>query len=149
MVVKKQEEKVEEFDFETFQIKTVEDIRTWNYHARKAHKEARKMDKHAQPPIPIKVPDETMYDKVRVKFQRFDQPSNILKAFLRNRDIAWKGQLKGGKTYDLCKPVVRFLNALSTPLFAEVKVEDGGETRTETRQVGEQARFSCQVLDWV
>lgn len=99
--------------------------------------------------LPVKVPTEDYYEKVKVRFQRFDQPTNILKAYVRNKDIEWKGQLKPGKTYNLCKPVVRFLNSRYEPIFAEVKVDDGGETITETRQVGERARFSCTPLEYL
>lgn len=136
-----------EFDFETFECKTIEDVATWNIHARKAHRKARLTDKHAQPPYPIKVPDETMYPKVRVKFSRFDQPQNVLKTWIRNKDIEWKGQLKPGRIYDLPAPVVRYLNRLAVPVYAEVDVEDGGEVIKETRQVGENPRFSCTRMD--
>jgi hypothetical protein len=99
---------------------------------------------------PVKVPDENspIHKKVRIKFQRFDQPENVLKSRLRTREIDWKGQLKPGKTYDLAIPVVRFLNRLATPIFEEVPVEIGSR-KTETKQVGEKNRFSCQVLDFV
>ncbi len=135
------------FDFDTFEINTVEDIATWNLHARKAFREAKKLHPKCDPPIPVKVPDESFHKKVRVKFQRFDQPENILKVRVRNKEIDWKGQIKPGGTYDLPIPVVRFLNRLSTPIFEEVPVENGGSTRTETKQVGERNRFSCQMLD--
>lgn len=135
------------FDFETFEIKTLEDIATWNLHARKAHRQARITDKHAQPPYPIKVPDESFYPKVRVKFSRFDQPHNVLKTWIRNKEIEWKGQLKPGRIYELPVPVVRFLNRLAVPIYAEVEVEDGGEVIKETRQVGETPRFSCARMD--
>ena len=136
-----------DFDFETFEIKTLEDIATWNAHARKAHREARKFERRAPPPYPIKVPDESFYPKVKVKFSRFDQPSNVLKTRIRNKDIDWSGQLKPGRVYELPSPVVKFLNKLSTPIFAEVEVNDGGEVIKETRQVGEQPRFSCARME--
>lgn len=135
------------FDFDTFEIKTIEDFKTWNLHARKAFREAKKMNPRCDPPIPVRVPDESFHKKVKVKFQRFDQPENVLKVCVHNKDISWKGQLKPGGTYDLPLPVVRFLNRLSTPIFAEVKVENGGDTKTETKQVGERSRFACQVLE--
>jgi hypothetical protein len=80
-------------------------------------------------------------------FDTFDQPENVLKVCVRNKDINWTGQLKPGGTYDLPLPVVRFLNRLAVPVFAEVKVENGGDIKTETKQVGERSRFSCQVLE--
>lgn len=138
---------VAEFDFETFEINALEDYVTWNIHARRAHKKARLTDKHAQPPYPIKIPDERFHKKAKVKFQRFDQPENVLKVRVRNKDIDWTGQLKPGCIYDLPLPVIRFLNRLAVPIFAEVKVENGGEVRSETKQVGERSRFSCQVID--
>jgi hypothetical protein len=138
----------EEFDFETFQIKTIEDVKTWNFYARKALRKARMNDKHAVPPYPIKVPTEEMHKKIKVKFQRFDQPENVLKVWVRNEDIDWKGQLKPGGTYELPLPVVKFLNKLAVPIFAEVKVENGGDTKTETKQVGERNRFSCQQVEF-
>lgn len=99
--------------------------------------------------IPVKVPDESFYQKIKVRFQRFDQPDNILKARVRNAEIDWTGQLKPGCTYNLCLPVIQWLNGLCVPIFAEVKVDNGGETRTETRQVGEQSRFSCQPMEFM
>lgn len=136
-----------EFDFDTFEIKTLEDFGIWNLHAHKAFREAKKMNPKCDPPIPVKVPDQSYHKKYTVKFQRFDQPENVLKVIVRNKDINWTGQLKPGKTYDLPGPVVKFLNRLATPIFAEVKVENGGDTKTETQQVGERNRFSCQVLE--
>ena len=47
------------FDFDSFEIKTLEDFDTWNKHARAALRKARQFDKHAQPVYPIKVPDES------------------------------------------------------------------------------------------
>lgn len=137
------------FDFDTFELKTVEDYAVWNLHARKAFREAKKNNPRCDPPIPVRVPDETFHKKVKVKFQRFDQPENVLKVKCRTRDIDWVGQLKPGCTYELPLPVVKFLNNLSVPIFAECKVNDGGETRTETKQIGERNRFSCHLLELV
>ena len=150
-MAKKQEEQIvdtkEVFDFDTFQINTVDDINIWNRHAHKAFRDAKKMNPKCDPPIPVKVPDETFHKKVKVKFQRFDQPENVLKVHVRNKEISWKGQLKPGCVYDLPIPVVRFLNRLAVPIFAEVKVENGGEVKSETKQVGERNRFSCHLLE--
>jgi len=140
-------EVIKPFDFDTFEIKTIADFATWNLHARKAFREAKKMNPRCDPPVPVRVPDESFHKKVKIKFQRFDQPENVLKVCVHNKDISWRGQLKPGGTYDLPLPVVRFLNRLATPIFAEVKVENGGEVKTETKQVGERNRFSCQVLE--
>lgn len=143
--VETQEEKP--FDFDTFEIKTLADFATYNLHAHRAFREAKKMNPKCDPPVKIKVPDESFHKKLKVKFQRFDQPENVLKACVHNKEISWKGQLKSGCTYELPLPVVRFLNRLSVPIFAEVKVENGGEVKTETKQVGERSRFACQVMD--
>lgn len=135
------------FDFDTFELKTLEDYTIWNLHARKAFREAKKHNPRCDPPIPVRVPDESYHKKMKVKFQRFDQPDNVLKVKCRTKDIDWVGQLKPGCTYELPLPVIRFLNNLSVPIFAEVKVENGGDTKTETRQVGERNRFSCHLLE--
>ncbi len=135
------------FDFDTFELKTVEDFQIWNLHARKAFREAKKHNPRCDPPIPVRVPDESFHKKMKVKFQRFDQPENVLKVNVRNKEIDWRGQLKPGCSYDLPLPVIRFLNRLAVPIFAEVKVENGGEVRTETKQVGERNRFSCHLLE--
>lgn len=95
---------------------------------------------------PVKVPDETYHEKMTVKFQRFDQPDNVLKARVRNKDIDWTGQLKPGCKYDLPIPVVMHLNSLAVPIYAEVKTVEGGETITETKQVGEKQRFSLNPV---
>jgi hypothetical protein len=136
-----------DFDFDTFEIKTLADFDVWNRHARIALRKARQFDKHAQPVYPIKVPDASFYESVRIKFQRFDQPDNVLKVWVRNKDIDWRGQLKPGHTYDLPKPVVKFLNKLAVPVYGEVDVKDGGDTIKETKQIGERARFSCQRVE--
>lgn len=136
------------FDFDTFEIKTLEDYATWNLHAHKAFREAKKHNPRCDPPIPVKVPDESFHKKVKVKFQRFDQPENVLKVHVRTKEIDWRGQLKPGGVYDLPLPVVKFLNRLAVPVFAECKVEDGGQVKTETRQVAERNRFSCHVLEF-
>lgn len=135
------------FDFDTFELNTLEDYATWNLHAHKAFREAKKHHPRCDPPIPVRVPDETFHKKLKVKFQRFDQPENLLKVHVRNKEIDWRGQLKPGCSYDLPLPVIRFLNGLAVPIFSEVKVENGGETRTETRQIGERNRFSCHLLE--
>ncbi len=135
------------FDFDTHELKTLEDYALWNLHAHKAFREAKKHNPRCDPPIPVKVPDESFHKKLKVKFQRFDQPENLLKVRLRNKEIDYRGQLKPGCSYDLPLPVIRYLNNLSVPIFAEVKVENGGEVRTETKQVGERNRFSCHLLE--
>ncbi len=63
--------------------------------------------------------------------------------------VDWKGQLKPGGIYELPLPVVKFLNRLAVPIFAEVKVDNGGDTKTETKQIGERNRFSCHLLELV
>ncbi len=152
-MVRKMETKAEQaemekpFDFDTFELNTIEDYAIWNLHARKAFREAKKNNPRCDPPIPVRVPDESFHKKIKVKFQRFDQPENLLKVHVRNKEIDWRGQLKPGCSYDLPLPVVRFLNNLSVPIFAEVKSESGGDTRTETKQVGERNRFSCHLLE--
>lgn len=135
---RKREDIVTEKDFDhvNMPLKTMADYDKYNNWARSQKR-------------PVKVPDENFHRKVRIKFQRFDQPENVLKTRVRNRNIDWTGQLKPGCIYDLCEPVIKFLNRLAVPKFAEVKVETDGEVRTETRQVGEIARFSCQVLDFL
>ncbi len=135
------------FDFDTHEFKTIEDYHVWNLHCRKAFREAKKHNPRCDPPFSVRVPDESYHKKMKIKFQRFDQPENVLKVHVRNKDIDWRGQLKPGCTYDLPLPVIRFLNNLAVPIFAEVKVENGGEVRTETKQVGERNRFSCHLME--
>ncbi len=101
----------------------------------------------------VKVPTGDFYPKVKVRFQRFEQPTNTLKCRIRNKDIDWSGQLIPGCVYDLPMPVIRWLTGLSEPLYAEVRVkhEAGGDKyveKTETRQVGEKARFSCMPMEF-
>lgn len=147
-VSKQEQEDLEKpFDFDTFEIKTLDDFKVWNMHAHKAFREAKKMNPKCDPPIPVKVPDASFHKTVKIKFQRFDQAENVLKSRKRTAEIDWQGQLKPGGVYDLPIPIVKYLTGLSTPIFAEVKVENGGEIKTETRQVGEKSRFSCQLLE--
>lgn len=46
-------------------------------------------------------------------------------------------------------PVINWLNSLAEPIYAEVKVTDGSDTRSETKQVGEKPRFACQPLEYM
>ena len=137
-------EKPEIFDFDNFELKTLADFEVYNSHVRKHNR----LCLHERNKMKVKVPDESFHKMIKVKFQRFDQPENILKVRVRNKEIDWKGQLKAGGTYMLPVPVVRFLNDLATPIFAEVKTEHGDAVHTETKQVGERNRFSCNVLDF-
>lgn len=50
-------------------------------------------------------------------------------------------------------PVIKWLTNLSEPLYAEVRIKHdaGGDKyveKTETRQVGEKARFSCMPMEF-
>lgn len=137
-------EKSVPFDFDSFKFEKLEDFDVYNSHVRKHNR----LCLHERNKMSVKVPDESFYKKVKVKFQRFDQPENVLKVRIRNKDIDWKGQLKAGGTYDLPIPVVKFLNGLAVPIFAEVKSEHGSAVHTETKQVGERSRFSCNVLEF-
>ena len=139
-----EKEKLEPFDFDTFEFKTVADFEIYNKQVRKHNR----FCLHERNKMHVKVPDESFHKMVKVKFQRFDQPENVLKVRVRNKDIDWKGQLKAGGTYDLPVPVIKFLNNLAVPQFAEVKSEYGDATHTETKQVGELSRFSCNVIDF-
>lgn len=137
-------EKPEFFDFDTFKFENISDFDIYNAHVRKHNR----LCLHERNKMHVKVPDESFHKKVKIKFQRFDQPENVLKVRVRNKDIDWKGQLKAGGTYDLPIPVVKFLNNLAVPIFAEVKSEHGSAVHTETKQVGERNRFSCNVLEF-
>ncbi len=137
-------EKPAPFDFDTFKFEKIADFDVYNSHVRKHNRYCL----HERNKMSIKVPDESFHKKVKVKFQRFDQPENILKVRVRNKDIDWKGQLKAGGTYELPIPVVKFLNNLAVPIFAEVKSEHGSAVHTETKQVGERNRFACNVIDF-
>lgn len=137
-------EKPEVFDFETFKFENVGSFAIYNAQVRKHNR----FCLHERNKMHVKVPDESFYKKVKIKFQRFDQPENILKVRVRNKDIDWKGQLKAGGTYQLPIPVVKFLNNLAVPIFAEVKSEYGNVVHSETKQVGERNRFSCNVIDF-
>lgn len=139
-----EKEELEVFDFDSFKFNDVADFDIYNSYVRKHNR----LCLHERNKMKIKVPSEEFHKKIKIKFQRFDQPENVLKVIVRNKDIDWRGQLRPGGTYELPIPVVKFLNKLATPVFAEVKVDDGGETKTETRQVSERNRFSCQVLEY-
>ncbi len=128
---------ISDIDPEGYEFKTIKDFDLYNKWARKNKR-------------PVRVPTEDFYPKRRVKFMRMDgQKENILKARVRRKHIDWTGQLKHGHIYQLCDPVIEFLNSLSTPVFAQVEINDGSGTRKETRQVSEDPRFSCQVLDFI
>ncbi len=137
-------EKPEVFDFDSFEFKTIEDFAVYNSHVRKHNR----LCLHERNKMKVKVPDESFHKKVNIKFQRMEQPENVLKVRVRNKDIDWKGELKSGGTYMLPVPVIKFLNNLAIPVFEEVKVEYGSATHTETRQVSERNRFACNVLDF-
>lgn len=136
--------KPEPFDFETFKFTQLSDFDVYNAQVRKHNR----LCIHERNKMHVKVPDESFYKKVKIKFQRFEQPENVLKVRIRNKTIDWKGQLKGGGTYMLPIPVVKFLNNLAVPIFEEVTVENGSAVHKETRQTGERPRFSCSVIDF-
>lgn len=138
-------EKPEQFDFDTFKFEKLEDFDVYNSHVRKHNR----LCLHERNKMKVKIPDESFYKKYKTKFHRFQQPENVLKARVRNREIDWKGELKNGGTYMLPLPVINFLNKLCIPEFAEVKTEHGNAVHTETKQVGETPRFSCNVLEYV
>lgn len=137
-------DKPEVFDFEAFKIEKLEDFDVYNAQVRKHNR----LCLHERNKMKVKVPDESFYKKYKTKFYRFEQPENILKARVRNKEIDWRGQLKSGGTYQLTMPVINFLNKLATPEFKEVKTEHGSAVHTETKQVGEKPRFSCNVLEY-
>lgn len=137
-------DKPEAFDFDSFKCEKLEDFDIYNAHVRKHNR----LCLHERNKMKVRVPDESFYKKFKTKFHRFQQHENVLKVRVRNKDIDWEGQLKSGGTYMLPLPVINFLNRLSTPEFAEVKTEHGNATHTETRQVGETPRFSCNVLEY-
>lgn len=137
-------EKVVPFDFDSFKCAKLEDFDIYNSHVRKHNRNCL----HERNKMKVRVPDQSFYKLYKTKFHRFQQHENILKVRVRNKNIDWEGQLKSGGTYMLPLPVIEFLNRLATPEFAEVKVEHGNAVHTETRQVGETPRFSCNVLDY-
>ena len=137
-------EKNEHFDFESFKCETLADFDVYNAHVRRHNRNCI----HERNKMKVRVPDESFYKLFKTKFHRFQQAENVLKVRVRNKDIDWSGQLKNGGTYMLPLPVINFLNKLATPEFAEVKVEHGNAVHTETRQVGETPRFSCNVLEY-
>jgi hypothetical protein len=137
-------EKPEAFDFDEFKIEKLEYFDIYNAHVRKHNR----LCLHERNKMKVKVPTASFYKLFKTKFHRFQQHENILKVRVRNKEIDWTGQLKSGGTYMLPMPVISFLNRLATPEFAEVKTEHGNATHTETKQVGETPRFSCNVLEY-
>ena len=137
-------EKLEQFDFDNFKIEKLEDFEVYNSYVRKHNRNCL----HERNKMKIKVPDESFYKLFKTKFMKMEQRENVQKVRVRNKDIDWTGQLKSGGTYMLPLPVINFLNGLSTPEFAEVKTEHGNAVHTETKQVGESPRFSCNVLEY-
>ena len=137
-------QKKESFNFEGFKFETIADFDIYNAEVRKHNR----MCVHERQKMRVKVPDETFYKKFKTKFYRFEQPENVLKVRVRNKEIDYTGQLKSGGTYMLPMPVINFLNKLATPEFAEVKTEHGNAVHTETKQVGERPRFSCNIVEY-
>ncbi len=140
----KRDDKEEPFDFDSFKIEKLEDFEIYNAQVRKHNRQC----VHERNKMRVKVPDASFYKLYKCKFHRFQQHENVLKVRVRNKQIDWTGQLKSGGTYMLPLPVIEFLNKLATPEFAEVKVEHGNAVHTETKQVGETPRFSCNVLEF-
>lgn len=134
----------EPFDFDSFKFNKVEDFEEYNKHVRKHNRYCL----HERNKMHVKIPDASYYKTYKVKFHKMQQPENVQKIRVRNKDIDWKGELKSGGTYDLPKPVIKFLSELSIPEFAEVKSEHGSATHSETKQVGEIPRFSCSIVDF-
>lgn len=138
------EDKAEAFDFDNFKFEKLEDFDVYNAQVRKHNRNC----VHERNKMKVKIPDQSFYKLYKTKFVRFEQRENVLKVRVRNKEIDWSGQLKSGGTYMLPMPVINFLNRLATPEFAEVKTEHGNAVHTETKQVGETPRFSCNVLEY-
>jgi len=133
-----------DFDFDSFQFHSLADFDIYNAQVRKHNR----LCLHERNKMKVKVPDGSFHKQVKVKFHKMQQAENVQKVRVRNKLIDWEGQLKSGGTYTLPAPVVKFLNGLCTPIFAEVKTEHGSAVHTETKQVGEEPRFSCSVVDF-
>lgn len=120
-------------DLSELPLNTLEDYR---HYARQARKLGR----------PVKIPPGHLHKQVKFKFERFDQPENVLKFIVVNENIDWRGELIPGQIYTLPEPVVTHLNNRSVPIYGEVPVNDGGPTRTETKLIGERSRFNCKYV---
>lgn len=123
-------------DLQKMPLKSIEDYKAYNQEARRAG-------------VPVKIPPNSLHKQFKIKFERFDQPENVLKFIVVNADVDYEGELIPGKIYILPEPVVRHLDSRAVPIYSEVEVRDGGETRTETRQTGERSRFVCRFLEEV
>lgn len=111
-------------------LNTLEDYREFNKLARRNG-------------VKVRIPPTHLHKHAKVKFQRFDQPENVLKFYRSNADIDFKAQLKPGHIYTLPMPIINFLNSLCEPIFGEVKNAEG---MTETKQIGERNRFNCMII---
>lgn len=123
-------------DLQKLPLKTIEDYKEYNMQARRAG-------------VPVKIPPAHLHKQFKIKFERFDQPDNVLKFCVVNENIDFTGQLIPGKTYVLPEPVVRHLDSRCFAVYGEVEVKDGSETKIETRQVGERSRFICRFIEQV
>lgn len=121
-------------DLQKMPLKTIEDYKLYNEAARRAS-------------CPVKIPPSSLHKQYKIKFERFDQPDNVLKFLVVNADIDYQAELIPGHVYTLPEPVVRHLDSRAVPVYDEVEVREGGSVRTETKQVGERSRFVCRLLE--
>lgn len=118
-------------------LETFEDYMEYNRKARQLNK------KLGLCRYPIKQCPEELHPKERVIFNRRDQPSNPQPVYLSNEMIEFKKTLIPGKTYDLPRCVVDYLQSKGTSVWKWYTNPDGSK---ETRISHHEPRFSLRTV---
>lgn len=122
---------------EEMPLNSLEDYVAYNIEARKLNRKL-KMCRY-----PIKQCPEELHPKERVVFNRNDQPSNPLPAYVSDHMIDFKKTLIPGKTYDLPRYIVEYLSKKGYPEWDWFVNPDGSK---ETRIARTKPRFSLRTV---
>jgi hypothetical protein len=108
-----------EIPIEEMPLTSLREYRQYNERARALNKQLG-MCKYQIKPCP-----EELHPKERIVFQRKDQPSNPLDVFLSDDMIDFKQKLIPGRTYDLPKYVVSYLQSKGKNVWETTQNPDG------------------------
>ena len=132
-----EEVKKEKLPIEEMPLETMRDYRLYNEEARKLNKKLR-MCRYPIKPCPVE-----LHPKIRVKFQRMDQPSNPLPVYKSDDIIDFKETLIPGQVYDLPEYIVHYLSEKGNPVWERYTKKDGSE---DTRMSHKIPKYSLQKV---
>lgn len=113
------QKKAEDVEIEDMPLNTIRDYRLYNEKARAMNKKLR-ICRYPIKPCPVE-----LHPKVRVVFQRSDQPSNPLPVYKSDDKIHFDMKLYPGQTYDLPEYIFNYLQEKGYPIYKTITKPDG------------------------